>query len=62
LEETEKFSLTELGSLSQGIQDYSSEDTFLDIKESLPALSPAEGFLNLQQIKQIAMHIKSETS
>jgi len=60
--EKEPFKLNDLGSLTQGIEDFNTEDVFRSIREYLPGLILADETLSLLEIKQIAAHVKSETS
>ena len=62
LRENEAFSLTEFGTLAQGIEDYSSDDVFRPVRDDVPGLKLSNGELNLPDIKQIVQHVKSETS
>lgn len=59
-EPSERFSLTEFGSLAKDIEDYNSDETFIQVKDSVPRLTT--GVLSLKDIKDIGAYILSETS
>ena len=56
----ERFSLTEFGSLTKDIEDYNSDETFIQVKDSVPRLTT--GVLSLKDIKDIGAYILTETS
>lgn len=59
-EPSERFSLTEFGSLTKDIEDYNSDETFIQVKDSVPRLTT--GVLSLKDVKDIGAYILTETS